>query len=191
MPVTVRSCLAAICDQFENFRSHKIKSGDGWEALFIITRLLTKCLTKRYCKLVPLERFDCEVSWKEPFDDQGFLIVSRKNQLLSISLPMRSSKSTTLSSLAGVTTKTDWLSSKRGQRHTQGFCDGEFVRSLLPDSWPGYTTEDSSISRWSTPSDDTLDQFFGESAKYWSPKCWAALKNSDNRASVGNGEPSP
>eukprot|EP00978_Attheya_sp_CCMP212_P008983 scaffold21164_cov54-Attheya_sp.AAC.5 len=53
------------------------------------------------------------------------------------------------------------------------------------------TTKDSSIRRWSTPSDDTLDQFFGESAKYWSPKCWAALKNSDNPASVGNGETSP
>eukprot|EP00978_Attheya_sp_CCMP212_P008982 scaffold21164_cov54-Attheya_sp.AAC.4 len=69
MPDTVQSCLAAICDQFEIFRSDKIKSGDGWEALFIIT-LLIRCLTKHYCELVPLDRFDCEVSWNEPFNDQ-------------------------------------------------------------------------------------------------------------------------
>jgi hypothetical protein len=42
------------------------------------------------------------------------------------------------------------------------------------------TTTDSSVRPWSASSDATLDQFFGESARYWSPKCWAALKNNNN-----------
>eukprot|EP00978_Attheya_sp_CCMP212_P047607 scaffold422424_cov51-Attheya_sp.AAC.1 len=39
------------------------------------------------------------------------------------------------------------------------------------------TTNDNSIRLWTTPSNNTLDTFFGESAKYWSPKCWTELKN--------------
>ena len=42
------------------------------------------------------------------------------------------------------------------------------------------TTEDSSIRRWESPSDDALDDFFGVSAKNWSPKCWATLRNSSS-----------
>jgi hypothetical protein len=40
LPSAMRGCLGAICKQFETFRSHKTQSGDGWEALFIVTLLV-------------------------------------------------------------------------------------------------------------------------------------------------------
>lgn len=37
---------------------------------------------------------------------------------------------------------------------------------------------DTSIRSWIIPSDSTLDEFFGDSAKYWAPKCWKKLRDS-------------
>ena len=62
-----------------------------------------------------------------------------------------------------------------------------FIRSYLIRGKA--TTKDSSIRRWASPSDDALDDFFGVSAKNWSPKCWATLRNSSSSpVSLGNGK---
>jgi hypothetical protein len=37
---------------------------------------------------------------------------------------------------------------------------------------------DTCIRSWITPGDSTLDEFFGDSAKYWAPKCWKKLRDS-------------
>jgi hypothetical protein len=204
MPVTVRSSLAAICNQFENFRSHKIKSGDGWEALFIIT-LLTSCLTKCYCKLVPLYGSNCEVSWNEPFSHDNFdckkveefisgIPYRRKEKSIAVYFPSHAQFEVYDVILAyrgdNLERKLFGYQLKEGSTIPKNFpMDCYFHHSYLIRGLA--TTKDTSIRQWSTPSDDMLDQFFGESAKYWSPKCWAALKNSGNPAPVGNGETSP
>jgi hypothetical protein len=58
LPPAMRCCLAAICEQFNNVRTHKTQSGDGWEALFVAT-LLVRCLTNTFCSLVPLQGSYC------------------------------------------------------------------------------------------------------------------------------------
>jgi hypothetical protein len=64
-----------------------------------------------------------------------------------------------------------------------------FTRSYLLRGAP--TTKDARTRLWTTPNDNTLDKFFGESAKHWSAKGWTELKNNSTLAvdaeASGNG----
>ena len=71
LPDAIRCCLAVICRQFGTFRSQKLESGDGWEALFIVT-LLVRCMTRSFCTLVPLHGNSGEVCWNSPFTHDNF-----------------------------------------------------------------------------------------------------------------------
>eukprot|EP00980_Cylindrotheca_fusiformis_P003372 scaffold749_cov97-Cylindrotheca_fusiformis.AAC.2 len=195
LPIAVRRCLGTIHKQFQSFRNQKIQSGDGWEALFIVT-LLTRCLTKSFCKLVPLYGFDDgEVSWNEPFNtkvDFGCESVeefvsgipfSRSTKSISIYFPTHAQFQVYDIILAcwddNLERQLYGYQLKEGSTvPNKGFAmEDLFIRSYLIRGKA--TTKDNSIRRWAiSPSDDALDDFFGAFAKYWSPKYWATLRNS-------------
>ena len=192
LPVALRRCLGAIYEQFESLRTQKIQSGDGWEALFIVT-LLTRCLTKSFCELVPLYGFDCEVCWNEPFDTQVDFGCESVEEFVS-GIPFRRSAKS-ISIYFPTNAKFEiydvilacWGDNlqrqlfgyqlKVGSKLPEAFAmEDLFIRSYLIRGLP--MTKESSIRRWTSPSDVTLDKFFGVSAQNWSPKRWAKLRNS-------------
>jgi hypothetical protein len=194
IPLTARTCLKAICEQFDSFRNHKTQSGDGWEALFIIT-LLTRCMTKQFCELVPLHGFDCEVSWNQPFYGQVNFDTEKVQEFVSGIPYHRPQKSIAVYFPSHAKFEVYdvilayWGDNnervlvgyqlKEGSATSKAFAmENVFHHSYMIRGRA--TIADNSIRGWKTPSDGTIDQFFGESARYWSPKCWAALKNNTN-----------
>jgi hypothetical protein len=201
VPIATRICLKAICEQFDNFRNHKTQSGDGWEALFIIT-LLTRCLTKRFSELVPLYGFDWEVSWNEPFDGQVNFATEDVEKFVAGIPESRPQKSIAVyfpsySEFEGYDVILAYWGDngqrvligyqlKRGSKTSKAYARQDvFHRSYLIRGLA--SSKDSVMRGWTMPSDAVIDQFFGESLRYWSPKRWAALETSANWASADNG----
>eukprot|EP00978_Attheya_sp_CCMP212_P031343 scaffold118117_cov47-Attheya_sp.AAC.1 len=191
LPSPMRGCLAAMCEQFETFKTQKFQSGDGWEALFIVT-LLVRCMTNTFCSLVPLQGRDGEepVFWNAPFLSHVPFDCQKVKEFIS-GIPLHRTKGS-ISIYYPTHTKFEaydvilayW--GDDGNRDLYGYQLEEgkdipetvamhFTESYLIRGAP--TTKDASVRGWITPSDPTLDTFFGESAKYWSPKCWTELKN--------------
>ena len=166
--------------------------------------LLTRCLSKTFCELVPLYDFDCEVSWNKPFDAQVDFGCQSVEEFVS-GIPFRSAQKsisvdfpTHAECEAYDVIVTFWGDNLQRQLFGYQLKEGStvpgafameslFIRSFLVRGRP--STRNSSIRRWIVPSEETLDKFFGASAKNWSPKCWARLRNSSPRpASLGNGK---
>jgi hypothetical protein len=193
----VRQCLKAICSHFGTFHSHKVQSGDGWESLFVIV-LLTRCLTKEFGTLVPVPAAfgDVEVptTWNQPFIDSvnfhaekvdefvGGIPVQRQEKSIAVYFPTNAKFQAYDVILAY------WGEDK--ERKLIGYQLKEdstlpkdiAMEQLFKVSYVirgAARNKDFCTRRWTIPSDQALAQFFGDSAWYWTPKYWTALKNGE------------
>ena len=196
----IRKCLKAICAQFETLASHKVNSGDGWEALFIAT-LLVRCMTGEFCQqLVPLRGSFDKVLWNEPFrDDSNFETQHVEEFVQAIPYQQEKSGISIYYPTHAQFEVYDVILAYWGDDHKRRLFGyqlkegkdipkkfavaGVFDKSYLIRGKAA--SVDQSIRLYTTPSDTALDNFFGKSAMHWTPKAWAELRKSD--ATTPNG----
>jgi hypothetical protein len=178
--------------------SSKEASGDGWESLFVLF-LLARCLTNEWADILPKPTFlktskKTKIYFDEPFDNRGKSyddvqswselverITPGEDPAISIFYPTHASfvgydavvvytEDKAIKEITG-------YQMKEGKNHANQDVESSFRQSyVVKGAPPGKQTP---RFGWTIPSDTMVENFFGVSGKYWTPKKWNALRGTE------------
>ena len=180
--------MEELCD---GIRDSKRCSGDGWEGLFVLF-LLARCMTGLYDEyFMPSEWFSekhPQVLFNEPYQSKGHRLFSEcktweqllksvtpgTEPQLSILYPTHSQFETydvlAVYSKGGQNKSTYGYQLKEGTASTAQFCTNGIERSFwIQGNSPKNTN---SKRNWEIPNKASIDNFYGESGKHWTPEQW-------------------
>lgn len=184
--------IANLCKQLHDAKE---SSGDGWEALFVLF-LLARCINAQWHDaLLPKFAFrgdqKAEVRYNEPYDNSSLRCFSQCHNWKELKDGIKPSKKPQISVYFPTHAKFEaydvvvmfseqnriervyGYQLKEGSGNSKQPVESDFFRSFVVKGDP----PDGTLQKagWCIPSGMDIDDFFGESGKYWTPKEWKKL----------------
>jgi len=182
----------------------KEKSGDGWESLFVLL-LVARCLNKltdntfvppewflysQNTTDVCLNAYDSSLNNGVPFGDcktwdsmkdgvpigvapQIAVLFPSHNNFEVYDVIVAFSQHGKRSCVFGYQLKEGKKSSRNHSPHR------DMAKSFWVQGSPPTTTETTELG-WTIPSRESINSFFGESGKHWTPECWRKFETLDS-----------